>query len=310
MMLPETTSTAGDTTLDPEKSWTRRRALKALSVWGGAPLLAGALEASGRQTAWGATDAAYRIEFSGSLADLVGDLEHTERGDPLRESNLHHSQWYSAHTRRRFHTWGPEPRQYAPLANLGHSPVEWQRERVIATAARFLGYGYQYHHIPDWDPPSSWPWKETCVGHNGKGVDCSNLTSFVFNQGFGIRISSAIHLQAERERALEAPFETIAIRSIALPKQYERRIETLQTGDLVYIRGREGGPISHVVIWVGSVGRAQSGVPLLIDSHGSGVVDDLGRPIPCGVRLRPFRQDSWYNRCASHAHRILGNSTQ
>ena len=33
---------------------------------------------------------------------------------------------------------------------------------------------------------------KTCVGHNGKGVDCSNFSSFVYNQGFGIKMSSAI----------------------------------------------------------------------------------------------------------------------
>ncbi len=42
-----------------------------------------------------------------------------------------------------------------------------------------------------------------------------------------------------------------------------------------------------------------------MDSHGSGVEDEHGRPIPCGVHLRPFRESSWYNRCASHAHRVF-----
>ena len=118
-------------------------------------------------------------------------------------------------------------------------------------------------------------------------------------------MSSAIRQQAEIGLALEGRHESISIRSIELPRQYEKRQKLLCTGDLVYIRGREDGPITHVVIWVGSVGRAASGVPLVIDSHGSGVADDDGRPIPCGVQLRPFREHSWYNRCASHAHRIF-----
>ncbi len=256
----------------------------------------------------GATDSAYGLDFTHSLADLVGDLEQTERGDPRRQSNVPHAEWYSAEVRRRFRSWGPEPRTYAPLANLSQAPLEWLRERVVATAARFLGYGYQYHHIPDWNPPRHWPWKETCVGHNGKGVDCSNLTSFVYNQGFGIRISAAIHRQAQRDLAFEMPHKTIAIRPIELPRGYRERIQTLQTGDLVYIRGREDGPVSHVVIWVGPIGRSASGLPLVIDSHGSGVEDDAGNPIACGVQLRPFREGSWYNRCASHAHRFFGNS--
>jgi cell wall-associated NlpC family hydrolase len=288
-----------------DRDWTRRRALKALAFWGGAPLLASALRASDQQIASAPADPSYRIEFTNSLAELIGDLEHTDRGDPHRESSLPHSEWYTDETRRRFHGWGPKPRSYAPLANLGSAPLQWKRERVVATAARFLGYGYQHHHIPDWNPPPRWPWKETCVGHNGKGVDCSNLTSFVYNQGFGIRMSSAIHRQAESHLALEERHESISIHTIDLPESYELRQQILRTGDLVYIRGRVDGPITHVVIWVGSVGRAPSGVPLVIDSHGSGVEDDWGRPIACGVQLRPFREHSWYNRCASHAHRIF-----
>jgi hypothetical protein len=42
-----------------------------------------------------------------------------------------------------------------------------------------------------------------------------------------------------------------------------------------------------------------------MDSRGDDVVDDAGAHIPCGIHLRPFREDSWYNRCASHAHRIF-----
>jgi cell wall-associated NlpC family hydrolase len=308
-MHPEQPTVSGEAA-SRERQWTRRRALKALSAWGTAPLLAGAWHASSRQIAWGATDPSYRLEFTHSVEAIVGDLEHTERGDPLRESNLPHSQWYSEETRRRFHGWGPKPRSYSPLADLPLAPVEWKRERVIATAARFVGYGYQHHHIPDWNPPPTWPWKETCVGHNCKGVDCSNLTSFVFNQGFGIRMSSAIRRQAESDRAMEGHNESIAIRVVELPRGYEQRQQMLCTGDLVYIRGREEGPISHVVIWLGSVGRSPSGAPLVIDSHGSGVEDDGGRPIPCGVQLRPFREHSWYNRCASHAHRIFNDRVE
>ncbi len=183
--------------------------------------------------------------------------------------------------------------------------MAWQRERVVATAARFVGYGYQHHHIPDWNPPADWPWKETCVGYNGKGFDCSNFTSFAYNQGFGIRMNSNVVHQSELHRALEGQSHPVTIRRVDLPAEYEQRAKALRSGDLVYIRGRENGPITHVVIWVGSIGRAKSEVPLVLDSHGSGVVDDLGRAIPCGVQLRPFRQKSWYNRCASHAHRIF-----
>jgi cell wall-associated NlpC family hydrolase len=299
--------TATHETAAGETLWTRRQAIKALTAWGGAPLLTAAWQASGQQMAWGATESCYRLEYSGPVSELIDDLENSERGDPARESAVPHAAWYSAEVRRRYHTWGPPARSYAPLANLAQAPLEWKRERVIATAARFLRYGYQNHHVPDWNPPANWPWKETSVGHNGKGIDCSNLTSFVYNQGFGIRMTAAIRRQAEANHALKSHHESISVRAIELPKNYEQRIQTLCTGDLVYIRGRPDGPITHVVTWIGSIGRSPSGVPLVIDSHGTGVKDDSGQPIPCGVQLRPFRQDSWYNRCASHAHRIFGD---
>ena len=129
------------------------------------------------------------------------------------------------------------------------------RERVIAAAARFIGYGYQHHHIPDWDPPEHWPWKETCVGHNGRGFDCSNFTGFVYNQGLGIRLSSAVHRQAAETQASMGD-ETLRLTRIGLEDvDHQRRQALLRSGDLVYIRGREGGPITHVVLWVGPLGR-------------------------------------------------------
>jgi cell wall-associated NlpC family hydrolase len=283
---------------------TRRQALALMSAGCAAPWLGAATALRGADQREPEHRAAYGLEFSGSVEELIGDLVHSERGDPHRESLTAYDEWYSHETRRRLHAWGPKPRLYPPLAGLDARPTQWKRERVVATAARFLGYGYQHHHIPDWDPPPGWPWNESCMGHNGKGVDCSNLTSFVFNQGFGIKFSSDIGRQARTDHAIEAG-RPLRIARVDLPTDYAGRKEVLCTGDLVYIRGREDRPITHVVIWVGSVGRAASGLSLVIDSHGSGVTDDAGKPIPCGVQLRPFRQGSWYDRCASHAHRIF-----
>jgi cell wall-associated NlpC family hydrolase len=205
--------------------------------------------------------------------------------------------------RKTMGAWGPRPRKYPAPSGLAERSHAWKRERVIAVAARFLGYGYQHHHIPDWDPPVGWPWKTTCVGHNGRGVDCSNFTSFVYNQGFGLHMSSAIVRQSELKHATRGE-ESVPLERLALPHDYAERQKVLRTGDLLYIRGREAGPITHVVLWVGAVGRSPDDVPLILDSHGSGVKDEDGQAIPCGIRLRPFRKDSWYNRCASHAHRV------
>lgn len=248
---------------------------------------------------------AYHVQFQHDLPDLIGDLLKTERGDPLRQAAIPSSEWYSATVRRRMGSWGPIARRYPPIPGLEHRSVDWCRERTVAVGLRYLGRDYQHHHVPDWNPPAGWPWKPVSSGTNGRGVDCSNFTGFVFNQGFGIRISTDVEKQSEQRTAetdLDRPWP---IRRIELPEHYPDRLRTLKTGDLLYISGRPGGPITHVVIWVGSIGRSPDDTPLVLDSHGSGVVDAHGRSIPAGVQLRPFREHSWYNRSASHAHRIF-----
>ena len=92
---------------------------------------------------------------------------------------------------------------------------------------------------------------------------------------------------------------------IELPASFDARLATLRTGDLLFIRNRSGR-ISHVVFWVGPIGRSPDGVPLALDSHGEDTRDSNGHLIPCGIRLRPFREDSWYDRSASHALRLFG----
>ncbi len=229
----------------------------------------------------------YELEYSYPLHELIGDLEHGERGNPKRESDIEHRHWYSEETRKRFGAWGPEQRRYAPLEGLDERPTQWKRERVIAAAARFIGYEYQHHHIPDWDPPKHWPWKECCAGHNGRGVDCSNFTGFVYNQAFGIKMSSAIEQQSELHSALEGEHHHISVKRINLPRELDERRQVLKTGDLVCIRGHEGGPITHVVIWVGECCTSPNGLPMIMDSHGGNVEDDWGNHIPCGIHLRP-----------------------
>jgi cell wall-associated NlpC family hydrolase len=208
--------------------------------------------------------------------------------------------------RRYYGAWGPPARRYLPLEGLERRSLQWQRERVIAAAARFIGYEYQHHHIPDWNPPAPWPWKHCCAGHNGRGFDCSNFTSFVYNQAFGIHFSSGIEQQARATHSDLNHGRSYQIERVEVPSNYDQRCRNLHTGDLLYIRGRVGGPITHVILWVGNVGRSPDEMPLILDSHGSDVEDDHGRAIPCGVHLRPYRPGSWYDRCTSHAHRLFG----
>ena len=55
-------------------------------------------------------------------------------------------------------------------------------------------------------------------------------------------------------------------------------------------------------VWV-AAGR--SGNVLRNNCIAGGVRDSRGASVPCGIHLRPFREDSWYNRSASHALRLL-----
>jgi hypothetical protein len=94
------------------------------------------------------------------------------------------------------------------------------------------------------------------------------------------------------------------VKRIELPTTYAERVQALQTGDLLFIRNVHG-EISHVVLWVGSIGKAPDNAPLILDSHGATVRDSQGNTIPGGVHLRPFLEKSWYFHIASHAIRIL-----
>jgi hypothetical protein len=140
--------------------------------------------------------------------------------------------------------WGPGPRAYPPLRGLESWPVESKRERVIAVALRFQGYGYQHHHIPDWDPPRDRPWKKTGVGHNGKGVDCSNFTGFVYNLGYGLGLNTDVTRQAEERYArVHHGGGVVPLRRIELPESYNARACRQYLG-----RIRRPGYLSRIMI--------------------------------------------------------------
>jgi cell wall-associated NlpC family hydrolase len=247
----------------------------------------------------------YSVRFSYPLKELLGDFERGERGAVRHQSNVPFRDWYSAQTRRRYGPWGPPAHHYPAAKHAEGRSVEWHRERVVAVGLRFAGYEYQHHHVPDWDPPRGWPWKEVRAGHNGKGVDCSNFSSFVYNQALGLKPNSAVHRQAELKE-VPGPGEgrVTKVERVELPRGYAERVKALKTGDLLFIRNRKE-EIAHVVLWVGPIGKSPDGTPLVLDSHGEGVLDADGVSIPSGVQLRPYREKSWYNNSAAHALRLL-----
>lgn len=245
----------------------------------------------------------YSVKFTHTLKELVGDLDGP-RGDPHLQSDVPFRDWNTDAARKKFDTWGPPQRHYPEPDGIANKPRDWKQQRVIAVALRFQGYNYQHHHIPDWVPQENAPGKKGVVGHNAKGVDCSNFTTFVYNLGFGIKPNSDVHKQSE-ERGFALPGEKRLhrVEVINKPETYKGFVDTLQTGDLLYIRNTEGH-IAHVVIWVGSIGQPDK-VPLIIDSHGDGVKDSEGNQIPKGIHLRPFGEKSWYHHSASHALRVF-----
>ena len=247
----------------------------------------------------------YSVTFTVPMAELLQGIADGERGDPHRESSIPFEHWDSRRVRRNYGAWGPPSRHYLSPgeAVLGKS-IEWKRERVIAVGLHFRGYKYQHHHIPDWDPPAGWPWKHCCAGHNSKGVDCSNFSAFVYNQAFGLKPTGAVGAQSTlHEFPGPGPGHHHRVRHIELPDSYAETVKKLRTGDLLYVRNHTGH-IAHVVLWVGLIGQAPDKTPLVLDSTGGTVIDSNGNHIPCGIHLRPFREDSWYYHSASHAIRV------
>ena len=248
----------------------------------------------------------YRLTFEVPLGELLFDANQ-QRGHASEQSSFPQHEWYGGAIREKFGSWGAPARVFDCPLGVQEKPVEWRRERVVAAATRFLGYQYQHHHIPDWDPPAGWPWQHCCAGHNGKGVDCSNFSGWNYNWALGIHLNTDIHRQAAQS-STKSTFGTIHAETIARPEGaagdwYETLVRKLRPGDLLYIGNTSRTKVTHVIMWVGGCGLSPDGTPLVIDSTGGRIKDSNGHAIPCGIHLRPFKRGSWYHHSFSHAHR-------
>jgi hypothetical protein len=246
----------------------------------------------------------YSVKFTVPEKERIGDLLDTDRGDPKLHSRLAHEDWYSPETRKKWGAWGVPFKKFDPPEGFEKRSIAWKRERVIAIGMRYQGYSYQHHHLPDWDPLADWPWKPVARGHNAKGVDCSNLTGWVYNLGLGIHFTTAIKPQSEQ---LETRFRdrTLTFTRIEKPKTHADCKKEFRTGDLLFIKNKSG-EVSHVVLWVGDIGVSGDETPLILDSTGDSHKDRNGESIPDGVNLRPFAEKGWYFQSLSHAHRVIG----
>lgn len=251
----------------------------------------------------------YRVKFSFTDQELIGDILSGPRGEWKEQSSVPFSDWYAESTKRRYKSWGPPSKHYTAPEGMTNQTPQWRRERVIAVALRFTGYAYQHHHIPDWAPPSDWPQNplaEEPVPPT-KGIDCSNFTAFVYNLALGIKPTGDVQDQSLLTEMPGPGGQAVTkLQRIEKPKAYEDMQTTFKTGDLLFIKNR-AGEVSHVVLWVGKIGISRNDVPLIIDSTSEGAKDSEGNVIPSGVQLRPVRPSSWYARSLSHGLRVIAD---
>lgn len=221
-----------------------------------------------------------------------------------------YAEWYNPNNQVRWSHWGPAAKQFNPPPGLSTKSPDWSRERIIAAGLLFVGYSYQHHHVPDWDPPDDWPRYEGQKTPVGKGLDCSNFTAFVYNFALGIKPTGDVQKQSEMtEMTGPGPNRRIPVRRIELPKAFDEFEKTLLMGDLLFINNTSGR-LSHVVLWVGKMDRSPDGSLLILDSTGTGSLDINSTEIPDGIYLRPFTLGSWYFRQASHILRIIPGDSQ
>lgn len=260
---------------------------------------------SGAALAQNAYKSPYTVTFSFKEQDLIGDLLKGPRSNWKDYSATPFQDWYNPSNQVRWSYFGPAAKHFSAPTGLSSKTPQWSRERVIAAGMRFIGYTYQHHHVPDWDPPSEWPRSKEQTTPVGKGLDCSNFTAFAYNLALGIKPGGEVKGQSEMtEVSGPGPNRTIPVKRIELPKSYDDFERTLQTGDLLYIKNTKG-TLSHVVLWVGKIGKSPDGSPLILDSTGTGARDSNGGEIPNGIHLRPFKRNTWYFTQASHVLRII-----
>jgi cell wall-associated NlpC family hydrolase len=260
---------------------------------------------AGAAVAQPAYQSPYRVKFSFTDEALIGDLLNGPRSDWKDYATVPFRRWQDPANQVRWGSWGPPMKHFEAPAGLAKRSPQWSRERVIATGLRYVGYSYQHHHVPDWEPPEDWPRDPDQKTPRGKGVDCSNFTGFVYNLALGILPPTGIRQQSEMtEAAGPGPGRSVPVKRIELPPSHQDFPKVLRTGDLLFVKSTQG-KVSHVVLWVGDIGHSPEGLPLILDSTGSGARDADGVTIPDGVQLRPFKPTVWYFTQASHALRLI-----
>ena len=256
------------------------------------------------------TDTTYMSPYDiSSLITISGLGDDFVTRDILNPSTIDTSHWYNQNSPYYINEpseikWGPCPRQYSAESGAPHS-TDWQRQRIIYVAKRYIGYHYQHHHLLQWDPPQTWPFNPVSLGHQSKGIDCSDFSSWVYNYGLGIKLNTAVADQAKLDSVPNpGGIGKKPVQKIVYDTSFTNLVSVLNMGDLLYILpNADSVNASHVIIWIGK--PANCAEYLVIDSHDQTIKDINNKNIPTGVRIRPFRANGWYHRCLRNVNRII-----
>ncbi len=294
----------------------------------------------------------YQVNFTYSLESLHQDFDVSPRNSVAGESSKDFGEWYVKNSYRDLETgqidrllqvYGPPAAQF-PNNDYESMPLQWQRERVLATALRYqnvmenlpydgtskFGIHYRHHHIPAFAPTKEQDWPALEV--NGAypipatkhGMDCSNFTSWCYNYGLGLQFTSAVADQGALTSINYyggASSPQLPVEKIVFPPgaTIPDIAALLETGDLLYIEN-PGAGVVHTVMWVGDLGGVDTAkltatgqsnyaemgekVYLILDSTSDARKDINDNEIPGGPELREFRD--WYYKNLSHVNRYLG----
>jgi hypothetical protein len=256
-------------------------------------------------------------------ASLVqADFSSGPRGNRSLWATLDYADWYTQQTRVKVGTWGPQPNVFSVPNGLMSWTTAQIQQRYLASIANLIGTTvYQHHHVPSWIPNSQqWDWGiPVTTGAHFAGLDCSDLTAWGWNFGFGLQMTAATAPQGElpgvpcpwcSNSNQQVVFTTVAKSGIS----FHDLVATLQPGDMLYIKGNEGStsPVTHVISWLGEYGKCKAYVTgecpaLIIDSHGQEVMDSMGIMVASGPHIRPFLASEWYFNSFSHAVRLVNS---
>jgi hypothetical protein len=178
----------------------------------------------------------YRFRYTVPAESLIPDMAGS-RGVITNWANVSYSNWYSSSTRNTYGSWGPRCKAMSqPTADILGWPLELRRQRLFAFAERYLGFAYEHHHLPEWDPPADWPWDQVCTSEHGQGVDCSNFTGWLYNWCFGIQLDTDDDVQAVETTVPVTGGGSITLERINKPSGgFAGLVSVLQPGDLCFV---------------------------------------------------------------------------